>query len=105
MVQRDHPDCIVIALDPVNFEQPVAEKLEHLSEVWKSTPPGSLLKRRVRITRGYLALLAQTVNLTQPALLYARWFSHISPDFVSENLEIQLRCGRSGPCSRGKLFA
>jgi len=57
--------------------------------VWKSTPPGSLPKRDARITPGYPALIAQTVNLEQPALPYARWFSYTSPEFVSENREIQ----------------
>ena len=32
---------VLVALDPVNFEEPYARKLEHLSRVWKSTPPGS----------------------------------------------------------------
>lgn len=80
---------IVIAYDPVNFEQPYAEKLEYRSEVWKSTPPGSLPKRESRITPGYPAIIAQTVNLEQPTIPYARWFSYTSPEFLSENIEIQ----------------
>jgi hypothetical protein len=80
---------VIIALDPVNFEQPYAQKLEHLSEVWKSTPPGSLPKREARVTPGYPALIAHTVNLEQPTIPYARWFSYTSPEFLSENIEIQ----------------
>ncbi|HEX7592543.1 MAG TPA: hypothetical protein VF429_00065 [Anaerolineae bacterium] len=89
VAQQDQVERIVIALDPVNFEQPYAEKLEYLSEVWKSTPPGSLPKRDARITPGYPAIIAQTVNLTQPAIPYARWFSYVSEDFLSENKEIE----------------
>lgn len=86
--EKSRVDRIVIAYDPVNFEQPYAEKLEYLSEVWKSTPPGSLPKRESRITPGYPAIIAQTVNLEQPTIPYARWFSYTSPDFLSENVEI-----------------
>lgn len=89
VADKSDVERIVIAFDPVNFEQPYAEKMEHLSTVWKSTPPGSLPKRETRLTHGYPALIAQTVNLDQPTLPYARWFSYDSPDFVSENIEIQ----------------
>ena len=89
VAETSEVERIVIAFDPVNFEQPYARKSEHLSQVWKSTPPGSLPERKSRITPGYPALIAQTVNLNQPALPYARWFSYTSPDFLSENKEIQ----------------
>lgn len=89
VAEKSHTERILIAFDPVNFEQPYAQKSEHLSEVWKSTPPGSLPKRESRITHGYPALIAQTVNLDQPTVPYARWFSYTHPDFVSENIEIQ----------------
>jgi hypothetical protein len=89
VAEKSHVDQIVIACDPVNFEQPYAEKLEYLSEIWKSTAPGSLPKRESRITPGYPAIIAQTVNLEQPTLPYVRWFSYTSPDFLSENVEIQ----------------
>ncbi|MCI0476007.1 MAG: hypothetical protein L0Y55_07150, partial [Anaerolineales bacterium] len=89
VAEKARVNRIVIAYDPVNFEQPYAEKLEYLSEVWKSTPPGSLPKRESRITPGYPAILAQTVSLEQPTIPYARWFSYASPDFLSENIEIQ----------------
>jgi hypothetical protein len=75
VAEKSRVERIVIAFDPVNFEQPYAEKMEHLSTVWKSTPPGSLPKRETRLTHGYPALIAQTVNLEQPTLPYARWFS------------------------------
>jgi hypothetical protein len=89
VAEKSHVERIVIAYDPVNFEQPYAEKLEYLSEVWKSTPSGSLPKRESRITPGYPAIIAQTVNLEQPTIPYANWFSYTSPDFLSENVEIQ----------------
>lgn len=34
------PSHLVVALDPVNFEKPYTEKLEGVSTVMKSTPPG-----------------------------------------------------------------
>jgi len=80
---------VLVALDPVNFEEPYARKLEHLSRVWKSTPPGSLTDRRQRVTHGYPAVLAYTVNLPQPTIPYARWFSYTSPEFLSENMELR----------------
>lgn len=89
LAEKSHVERIVIAYDPVNFEQPYAETLEYLSEVWKCTPPGSLPKREGRTTPGYPAIIAQTVNLEQPTIPYARWFSYDSPDFLSENVEIQ----------------
>jgi len=89
IAQASPVERVIIALDPVNFEQPYAEKLEYLSEVWKQTPPGSLPKREARITPGYPALIAHTVNLDQPTIPFARWFSYTSPEFTSENLEIQ----------------
>ncbi len=89
VIQDAHAERVIIALDPVNFEQPYAQKQEHLSEVWKSTPPGSLPERKSRITHGYPAVIAQTVNLAEPALPYAHWFSYTSPEFLSENREME----------------
>jgi hypothetical protein len=80
---------IVVALDPVNFENPYARKLEGISRVRKSTPPGSLTDRPARITYGYPAIIAQMVNLDQPAIPYARLFSYTTEDFVSENQELK----------------
>ncbi len=89
VVQAAQVKRVLVALDPVNFEEPYAHKLEHLSKVWKSTPPGSLTDRRQRVTHGYPAVLAYTVNLPQPTIPYARWFSYTSPEFVSENIELR----------------
>jgi hypothetical protein len=80
---------IVVALDPVNFENPYARKLEGISRVRKSTPPGSLTDRPARITYGYPAIIAQIVNLDQPAIPYAHLFSYTTEDFVSENEELK----------------
>jgi hypothetical protein len=88
VAQATERERVLVALDPVNFEEPYARKLEHLSRVWKSTPPGSLTDRRQRVTHGYPAVLAYTVNLPQPTIPYARWFSYTSPEFVSENIRV-----------------
>ena len=80
---------IVVALDAVNFENPYARKLEGISRVRKSTPPGSLTDRPARITYGYPAIMAQVVNLAQPALPYVRLFSYQTEDFISENQELK----------------
>jgi hypothetical protein len=77
---------LVIAVDPVNFEKPYTHALEGVSIVMKSTPPS--LKGEKRLTRGYPAITATIVNLTQPATTYASWFSYVTEDFVSQNREI-----------------
>ena len=77
---------LVVALDPVNFEQPYNRKLEGVSTVMKSTPPGE--RGRKRLTSGYPAMTATVVNLEVPAVTYANWFSYLTEDFVSENREI-----------------
>jgi len=79
---------VVVALDPVNLENPYARDVEGISRVRKSTPPGSLTDRLARITHGYPAILAQVVNRCQPAIPYVRLFSYQTDDFVSENLEL-----------------
>jgi hypothetical protein len=80
---------VVVALDPVNLENPYARRLEGISQVQKSTPPGCLTGRsRKRITYGYPAILAQVVNRSQPAIPYVRLFSYQTEDFISENLEL-----------------
>jgi hypothetical protein len=38
-VAAQAPACLVVAIDPVNFEKPYTEKLEGVSTVQKSTPP------------------------------------------------------------------
>jgi hypothetical protein len=54
--------------------------------VLKSTPPGP--KGAKRLTPGYPAITATIVNLPEPVLTYANWFSYTTPDFISENREI-----------------
>jgi hypothetical protein len=88
VAQAAQIDLVIVALDPVNFENAYTTKLEGVSTIWKSTPPGSLPERRARITPGYPALLAYSVNLPQPTIPYARLFSYKAPDFDSENKEI-----------------
>jgi len=85
-VARHSPSCLVIALDPVNFEKPYTRKLEGVSTVLKSTPPGE--HRKKRLTSGYPAITATVVNLPEPVITYANWFSYKTADFFSENREI-----------------
>ena len=85
-VSRYQPDHLVVAIDPVNFEKPYTEALEGVSTVMKSTPPGRWGEKR--LTSGYPAITATIVNLPEPAITYAQWFSYETEDFVSENREI-----------------
>lgn len=80
------PPQLIVALDAVNFEKPYAQRLEGLSTVMKSTPPGE--RGRKRLTSGYPAMTATVVNLEIPVVTYANWFSYTSREFVSENQEI-----------------
>jgi hypothetical protein len=77
---------LVVALDPVNLEKPYTKKLKGVSTVLKSTPPGP--KDEKRLTSGYPAMTATVVNLPEPVVTYANWFSYVTADFVSENREI-----------------
>lgn len=77
---------LIVALDPVNFEKPYTEKLEGVSRVMKSTPPGP--NKEKRLTSGYPAMTATIVNLPEPVVSYANWFSYRTADFISENREI-----------------
>jgi hypothetical protein len=86
VVAAYQPDHLVVALDPVNFEKPYTSHLEGVSTVQKSTPPGK--RGQKRLTSGYPALTATVVNLPEPVITYAQWFSYRSADFVSENREI-----------------
>jgi hypothetical protein len=81
------PDYVVVALDPVNFEKPYTQKLEGVSTVYKQTPPN--LSGEARLARGYPALTAMFVNTPVPVISYASWFSYQTPDFLSQNREIQ----------------
>jgi hypothetical protein len=80
------PSHLVVALDPVNFETPHTKKLEGVSTVMKSTPPGP--RGQKRLTPGYPAMTAAVVNLPEPVVTYANWFSYVTADFESENREI-----------------
>jgi len=80
------PARLIVALDPVNFETPYTKKLEGVSTVMKSTPPGP--RGEKRLTSGYPAMTATVVNLPEPVVTYANWFSYVTTDFVSENREI-----------------
>lgn len=80
------PARLVVALDPVNFEKPYTRALEGVSTVLKSTPPGE--RGQKRLTSGYPAVTATVVNLPEPVVTYANWFSYRTADFVSENREL-----------------
>ena len=80
------PAYLVVALDPVNFEKPYTKKLEAVSTVMKSTPPGPDGEKR--LTPGYPAVTAAVVNLPSPVVCYAHWSSYRAKDFRSENREL-----------------
>jgi hypothetical protein len=80
------PPRLIVALDPVNFEKPYTRALEGVSTVQKSTPPGEHGQKR--LTSGYPAITATVVNLPEPVITYANWFSYRTADFVSENREL-----------------
>jgi hypothetical protein len=85
-VAQQAPGHLIVALDPVNFEKPYTQELEGVSTVMKSTPPGP--RGQKRLTSGYPAMTATVVNLPEPVVTYANWFSYVSAEFVSENREI-----------------
>ena len=68
-VAEHAPPHVVVALDPVNFETPYTKKLEGVSTVMKSTPPGP--KGQKRLTPGYPAMTATVANLSEPVVTYA----------------------------------
>jgi hypothetical protein len=76
---------LVVAIDPVNFEKPYTHELEGISRVHKSCPPDR--QGKARLARGYPALTACVVNLPEPVLTYAQWFSY-PREFLSENAEL-----------------
>ncbi len=96
-VAAQAPRYLVIAVDPVNFEKPYTHALEGVSTVMKSTPPS--LTGEKRLTRGYPAITATVVNLRQPVVTYANWFSYVTADSrsVSQNRKIEraLRMSRA----------
>jgi hypothetical protein len=85
-VARYRRSYLIVALDPVNFEKPYTKKLEGVSTVMKSTPPGPDGEKR--LTSGYPAITATIVNLPEPVITYANWFSYKTADFISEGREI-----------------
>ena len=87
-VAEHEPSHLVVAVDPVNFEKPYTERLEGVSTVMKSTPPPAKGQKK-RLTSGYPAITATVVNLPEPVVTYANWFSYVTADFVSENREIE----------------
>jgi hypothetical protein len=86
-VAAQGPEYLVIAMDPVNFEKPYTRNLEGVSHVMKDTPP--CLGHPKRVTRGYPAITATIVNLAEPCTTYANWFSYETPEFISQNREIE----------------
>ncbi len=84
-VEKERPEYLVAALEPVNFEKPYTYELEGVSTVHKSTPPDR--HGKARLARGYPAITASVVNTRVPATTYATLFSY-TIDFVSENREI-----------------
>jgi len=87
VVERENPDYLVVAVDPVNFEKPYTEALEGVSVVHKATPPD--LSGHARLVRGYPAITATIVNTKVPVSSYANWFSYKTADFLSQNKELE----------------
>jgi len=56
--------------------------------VCKRTPPSSVPRQDARLTKGYPALMAYTVNLPQPAMLHTPLFSSAAPDLLGEHREL-----------------
>jgi hypothetical protein len=87
VVERENPDHLVVAVDPVNFEKPYTQALEGVSTVHKATPPD--WRGQARMAHGYPAITATVVNTQVPVTTYAHWFSYLTVDFISQNKEIE----------------
>lgn len=87
VVEREDPEHLVVAVDPVNFEKPYTKALEGVSVVHKATPPD--LTGHARLAHGYPALTATIVNTKVPVTSYANWFSYQTADFISQNKEVE----------------
>jgi hypothetical protein len=87
VVERENPEYLVVAVDPVNFEKPYTEALEGVSVIHKATPPD--LAGHARLARGYPAITATIVNTQVPVTSYANWFSYQTVDFISQNKELE----------------
>ena len=81
-VEREEPEYLVAAVDPVNFEKPYAKSIEGVSTVHKATPPD--LSGQARLAHGYPAITTTIVNTQVPVTSYANWFSY-QIDFISQN--------------------
>jgi hypothetical protein len=87
LVAQQAPEYVVVALDAVNFEKPYCQQVEGVSTIMKSTPPA--LDGKKRLTKDYPAMTATMVNLSEPAITYANWFSYTTADFLSQIYEIE----------------
>ena len=86
VIAGEELEYLVVAVDPVNFEKPYAEDIAKVSVVHKATPPG--VDGKARLAHGYPAITATVVNSKVPVTSYAKWFSYLSKDFLSQNCEI-----------------
>jgi hypothetical protein len=87
VVERENPEYLLVAVDPVNFEKPYTKELEGVSIVHKATPPD--LTGHARLARGYPSITATIVNTRAPVTSYANWFSYQTADFISQNKEVE----------------
>jgi len=87
VVEKENPEYLVVAVDPVNFEKPYTKELEGISVVHKATPPD--LTGHARLAHGYPAITATLVNTQVPVTSYANWFSYQTADFISQNQELE----------------
>ena len=87
VIEEEQPEYLVVAVDPVNFEKPYVKSLEGISIIHKATPPD--LNGQARLAKGYPAITATVVNTKVPVTSYANWFSYKTPDFISQNKEIE----------------
>lgn len=100
VVEKENPDYLVVAVDPVNFEKPYTEALEGVSVVHKATPPD--LTGHARLARGYPAITATIVNTQVPVTSYANWFSYKTADFISQNKELEQAMETTNRLYRGR---
>ncbi len=93
-VALERPTYPVVAIDPVNFEKPYAQEVEGVSGVHKATPPD--LNGQARLTHGYPAITATSVNTPVPVTRYAHWFSYQTADFLSQTHKIEHAVEQTG---------
>jgi hypothetical protein len=85
VVEQENPAYLVVAVDPVNFEKPYAEKIEGVSTVHKATPPG--LDGKARLAHGYPAITATVEHQSAGNDLRTGFIQ--TDDFISQNREIE----------------